>query len=257
MNAWNAFSGQNMAPYLTASGGIGTKGLNEDARCELQGPLADFSLPAPVDPRTLGLEEILGAFRDVQKDGIGLVLLGAVMRATLCHFLPATCSVYLQGTTGTFKSAFAGVLQGFWGTKFDGAHLPANFSSTGNALEKTAFLAKDALLIVDDFVARGTRQEVAKTHAAAERLLRAQGNQAGRSRMTSKAELRNAFHPRDGEAVRHSTGLAGGRHGIWQRREPWMAGRAAQHRPLHPSDRQVGADRWHLVQIRLRMGRGE
>ena len=53
--------------YLTASGGIGTKGLNEDARCELQGPLADFSLPAPVDPRTLGLEEILGAFRDVQK----------------------------------------------------------------------------------------------------------------------------------------------------------------------------------------------
>ncbi|WP_445942693.1 DUF927 domain-containing protein, partial [Roseicyclus sp.] len=182
--------------YLTASGGIGTKGLNEDARCELQGPLADFSLPAPIDPRTLGLEEILGAFRDVQKDGIGLVLLGAVMRATLCQFQPSTCSVYLQGTTGTFKSAFAGVLQGFWGTKFDGAHLPANWSSTGNALEKTAFLAKDALLIVDDFVARGTRQEVAKTHAAAERLLRAQGNQAGRSRMTSKAELRNAFHPR-------------------------------------------------------------
>ena len=51
--------------YLTASGGIGTKGLNEDARCKLQGPLADFSLPAPIDPRTLGLEEILGAFRDV------------------------------------------------------------------------------------------------------------------------------------------------------------------------------------------------
>jgi hypothetical protein len=182
--------------YLTAGGGIGTEGLNGDAKCELQGPLADFNLPTPVDPRTLNLEEILGAFRDVQKDGVGLVLLGGVMRSTLCHFLPATCSIYLQGTTGTFKSAFAGVLQGFWGTKFDGAHLPANWSSTGNALEKTAFLAKDALLIVDDFVARGTRQEVARTHANAERLLRAQGNQAGRSRMTSKAELRNAFYPR-------------------------------------------------------------
>lgn len=182
--------------YLTALGGIGTKGLNEEARCELQGSLADFSLPAPVDPRTLGLADLLGAFRDVQKDGVGLVLLGGVMRATLCHFMPATLSIYLQGTTGTFKSAFAGVLQGFWGTKFDGAHLPANWSSTGNALEKTAFLAKDTLLIVDDFVARGTRHEVAKTHANAEKLLRAQGNQAGRSRMTSKAELRNAFHPR-------------------------------------------------------------
>ncbi|EAQ05553.1 DUF927 domain-containing protein [Yoonia vestfoldensis] len=182
--------------YLTASGGIGTEGLNEEARCELQGSLADFSLPAPADPRTLGLADLLGAFRDVQKDGVGLVLLGGVMRATLCHFMPATLSIYLQGTTGTFKSAFAGVLQGFWGIKFDGANLPANWSSTGNALEKTAFLAKDALLIVDDFVARGTRHEVAKTHANAERLLRAQGNQAGRSRMTSKAELRNAFHPR-------------------------------------------------------------
>lgn len=182
--------------YLTASGGIGSKGLNEDARCELQGPLADFSLPSPVDPLTLELEEILCAFRDVLKDGVGLVLLGAVMRGTLCHFLPATCSVYLQGTTGTYKSALAGALQSFWGAKFDGAHLPANWSSTGNALEKTAYLAKDALTVVDDFVARGTRQEVARTHANAERLLRAQGNQAGRSRMTAKAEIRNAFHPR-------------------------------------------------------------
>lgn len=182
--------------YLTASGGIGAEGLNADAGCELQGPLADFSLPAPVDPRTLDLEGLLGAFRDVQKNGIGLVLLGGVMRATLCHFLPATFSIYMQGTTGTFKSAFSGVLQAFWGTKFDGAHLPANWSSTGNALEKTAYLAKDALLVVDDFVARGTRQEVARTHANAERLLRAQGNQAGRGRMSPSAELRIPYHPR-------------------------------------------------------------
>ena len=182
--------------YLTDSGGIGAGGLNPDARCELQGPLGDFSLPAPVDPRTLDLEGILEAFRDLQKDGTALVLLGAAMRAALCHFQPATCSVYLQGTTGTFKSAAAGVLQGFWGSKFDGANLPANWSSTGNALEKTAFLAKDCLLVVDDFVARGTRQEVAYTHRNAERLLRAQGNQSGRSRMTAKAEIRNAFYPR-------------------------------------------------------------
>ena len=191
---WSQFNDELL--YLTHTGGIGTKGLNLDASCELQGPLGDFSLPTPVDPRTLDLEGILEAFRDLQKDGTALVLLGAAMRAVLCHFHPATCSVYLQGTTGTFKSAAAGVLQGFWGSKFDGANLPANWSSTGNALEKTAFLAKDCLLVVDDFVARGTRQEVAYTHRNAERLLRAQGNQSGRSRMTAKAEIRNAFYPR-------------------------------------------------------------
>ena len=191
---WAQFNDELL--YLTGTGGIGTKGLNTDARCELQGPLADFQLPEPVDPRTLDLETILDAFCLLQPDGMALLLLGTVMRAPLCHFQPATCSVYLQGTTGTYKSAIAGVLQGFYGPKFDGAHLPANWSSTGNALEKTAFLAKDCLLVVDDFVARGTRQEVAYTHRNAERLLRAQGNQSGRSRMTSKAEIRNAFYPR-------------------------------------------------------------
>ena len=191
---WAQFNDELL--YLTDSGSIGTKGLKLDASCELQGPLADFNLPAPIDPRTLDLEGILEAFSHLQRDGVALVLLGAVMRATLCHFQPATCSVYLQGTTGTFKSAAAGVLQGFWGPKFDGAHLPANWSSTGNALEKTAFLAKDCLLVVDDFVARGTKQEVAKTHTNAERLLRAQGNHSGRSRMTLKADIRNAFYPR-------------------------------------------------------------
>lgn len=182
--------------YLTDTGGIGADGLNTDIRCELPGSLSDYSLVEPVEADTLNIEEVLEGFRDLQKQEIGLILLGAVMRSTFCNFLPATCSVYLQGATGSYKSAIAGVLQGFWGTNFDTAHLPANWSSTGNALEKIAFLAKDALLVVDDFVARGTRQEVARTHANAERLLRAQGNQAGRSRMTAKAELRNAFHPR-------------------------------------------------------------
>ena len=191
---WTQFNDELL--YLTDSGGIGLEGLNPDASCELQGPLADFNLPEPVDPRTLDLEAVLEAFRDLQKDGTALVLLGAAMRAALCHFQPATCSVYLQGTTGTFKSAAAGVLQGFWGPKFDGASLPANWSSTANALEKTAFLAKDCLLVVDDFVARGTRQEVAYLHRKAEGLFRAQGNQSGRSRLTAKLEVRNAFHPR-------------------------------------------------------------
>ncbi len=182
--------------YITASGGVGEHGLNANVASELQGSLADFCLPAPGTVSEFDLLGLLSLFSGLERSGIGLILLGAVMRSTLCHFMPATCSVYLQGTTGTYKSAIAGVLQGFWGEKFDGANLPANWSSTGNALEKIAFLAKDALLVTDDFVARGTRQEVAKMHSNAERLLRAQGNQAGRSRLTSKAELRNAFHPR-------------------------------------------------------------
>lgn len=191
---WTQFNDQLV--YLTASGGIGAEGMYLDARCELHGSLADFYLPAPAQLCVSELEQLLQSFLDVHKDGLAILLLGGVMRAPLSHFLPATFSIFLQGTTGVFKSAFAAVLQGFWGKSFDGTNLPANWSSTGNALEKIAFHAKDALLVTDDFIARGTRQEVAKTHSNAERLLRSQGNQSGRSRLSHKAELRPSFYPR-------------------------------------------------------------
>ena len=54
---WTQFNDELL--YLTDSGGIGLEGLNPDASCELQGPLADFNLPEPVDPRTLDLEAVL------------------------------------------------------------------------------------------------------------------------------------------------------------------------------------------------------
>ena len=105
-------------------------------------------------------------------------------------------SVFLQGTTGTFKTATAGCIQAFFGKNFNGTHLPENWSSTGNALEKKAFLCKDAAFTIDDFVARGTPSEVSRLHRDAERVLRAQGNQSGRDRLTSTTALRGAYIPR-------------------------------------------------------------
>ena len=74
--------------------------------------------------------------------------------------------------------------------------MPENWSSTGNAIEKKAAIAKDAMFVVDDFVARGTQSDVARMHRDAERVLRSQGNQSGRDRMTSTTELRCANVPK-------------------------------------------------------------
>ena len=104
-------------------------------------------------------------------------------------------SVFLQGTTGTYKTATSGCVQAFFGKEFNGSHLPENWSSTGNAMEKKAFLCKDALFTIDDFVARGTPSEVSRLHRDAERVLRAQGNQSGRDRLTSTTEVRGAYIP--------------------------------------------------------------
>ena len=184
--------------YLTGSGAITARGLNESLETRLQDSLKDYHLPPPEIGHGLGdlFKQVVDLFEDMLQDYQGLLCLGAVGRAVLSDFTPSTVSLYFAGVTGTRKSAIAGVLQSFWGTKFDGTNLPANWSSTPNSLEKQAFMAKDALLVVDDFVARGTPTDVARLHRAAEQLLRGQANQAGRQRLNSSAELRQAYHPR-------------------------------------------------------------
>ena len=182
--------------YLTNRGGISAAGLNEEIETELQGSLSDYDLPAPNENGAEKLLEILQYFFNLVDDGTGLLLVGAAFRATLSEFKKCTVSVFLQGTTGTFKTAISGCIQAFYGKEFNGSHLPENWSSTSNAMEKKAFLCKDALFTIDDFVARGTPSEVSRLHKDAERVFRAQGNQSGRDRLTSTTEVRGAYIPR-------------------------------------------------------------
>lgn len=184
--------------YLTGSGAITAQCFDKTQETKLHGSLQNYILPSPdaekISAQNIG--QLFGDFETLLPGGVGLLCLGAVFRAVLSHFEPTTVSVYLAGVTGTRKSAVAGVLQSFWGKNLDGNNLPANWSSTGNSLEKQAFLTKDAMLVIDDFVARGTPAEVARVHRTAEQLLRGQANQAGRQRLTSTAELREAYHSR-------------------------------------------------------------
>lgn len=62
--------------------------------------------------------------------------------------------------------------------------------------QRARLLAKDMLLTVDDFVPKGPAGSVARLHATAEAVIRAQGNGAGRSRLDSDAQLRGSRPPR-------------------------------------------------------------
>ena len=63
-------------------------------------------------------------------------------------------------------------------------------------VEGLAFVAKDALLVVDDFCPSGSTNDVQRYHKEADRLFRGQGNRAGRQRMRADASLRPAKPPR-------------------------------------------------------------
>ena len=120
-------------------------------------------------------------------------LMAAAIRALLgkCEL-----SIHLVGPTGVFKTELAALIQQCYGPAMDALHLPAAWSSTANALEGMAFLAKDAVLVVDDLAPGGSATEVSRIHREAGRVFRAQGNRSARRRMRPDATLRPAKPPR-------------------------------------------------------------
>ena len=100
------------------------------------------------------------------------------------------------GVTGAGKTELAALIQQHFGAKLCSRNLPGSWMSTGNALEAQSFASKDAVFVIDDFAPAGTQLDVNRMHREATRLLRAQGNQAGRVRMRSDSTLRQAKRPR-------------------------------------------------------------
>lgn len=180
--------------YLHGGGAIGPRGKMDGIEVQLPEALRRFCLPAPPEGTTL-VAAINSALKllDLGPDHVTVSLLGAVWRAPLGE---TDFSLHLSGPTGVYKTEIAALSQQFWGDGLDARHLPASWSGTGNALEALAFVAKDAILVVDDFAPTGTVNDARRQHREADRLLRAQGNRAGRLRMHSDATLNPAKMPR-------------------------------------------------------------
>jgi hypothetical protein len=180
--------------YLHTGGAIGPNGPVEGVEVHLPEALRHFNLRHPQDQVELHTAVRSSmSLLEVAPDHIVFPLFSAIWRAAMNS---ADFSLHLAGPTGAGKSVLAALSQQHWGGDMDGRHLPGSWSSTGNALEAVAFAAKDALLVVDDFAPSGSTSDVARLHREADRLLRAQGNSAGRLRMRADASLRPQRPPR-------------------------------------------------------------
>ncbi|MCC2663875.1 MAG: helicase, superfamily, partial [Geminicoccaceae bacterium] len=136
------------------------------------------------------------ALLDLGPDTITAPVLGAVYRAPLGEPDPVDFSLHFTGPTGAFKTELAALAQAHFGPGFNGRHLPASWADTANMLEKKAFLAKDAVLVVDDFAPSGTTADIQRLHRDADRLFRAAGNRSGRARMRADGSSRPTYYPR-------------------------------------------------------------
>ena len=179
--------------YLHAGGALGVSGSLEGLKVQLPAPMQNYRLRPPSDR-----EECIRAVRaslhvlTAAPDRISFPLLAGVYRAALGA---ARFSLFLSGPSGVFKTALATLAQQHFGAAMNANGLPANFASTANALERLAFSAKDALLVVDDFAPTGGAGD-GELQQVTERLFRAVGNLQGRGRLGPDGRLRMATPPR-------------------------------------------------------------
>ena len=190
---WVAINGKWF--YCNGNGVIGGKGVeNPGIEVRLTNALEPYKLPPP--PEGADLTAALRAVLELLKLGKATVMFPILATTFRAPLGPSDFTMFLVGESGAFKSEVAGLAQRFYGPTMNGRRLPGSWMSTENALESTAYDLKDALYVIDDFAPTGGPIEVSRLHTKAERIIRAQGNNAGRQRASRDGTPQRARPPR-------------------------------------------------------------
>jgi hypothetical protein len=187
---WRKVEGRRV--FLIGGGAV----ANPEIEVELEEGLTRYNLPPQVSTEEMkrgidvGLE-----FLEVGPREITVPLLGATYLAPVAAEIDRDFVLWAHGPTGSLKSTLASVALSHYGD-FTEKCLPLSFESTANALERSLFLAKDVLTVVDDFRPAVSRGDASEMDRKAQRLLRSVGNQQGRSRMQADTTMRASYPPR-------------------------------------------------------------
>ncbi|MBI4752136.1 MAG: DUF3854 domain-containing protein [Acidobacteria bacterium] len=191
--------------FLHGGGAVG----NQSVSVELEAGMENYYLPAPPDQGRL-TEAIRASLRflDLADRRQTWPLLASVYTGPFSEMIGVDFLLWLHGVTGSRKSTLAALLLCHFGD-FQRHSLPANFTSTGNSLERQAFSTKDVLFVVDDYAPPPDRKHAAAQEAAAHRLIRAVGDRRGRGRMNADTSLKRSMFPRGLVLVTAETGAPG------------------------------------------------
>lgn len=177
--------------YLHKDGAITAKGLDATVSVELPPELSRYQLHDKCNEKEAFLASL--HLVKIMPPDIGWILWTATYAPLLG---PVDFAIHVTGRTGSFKSEMMSLFQSHYGSAMDARHLPGSWSSTANALEAQAYLASNAVFVVDDFVPSGTTWQQKSYQTNADKIIRAQGNQAGRARLTDTSNLQQTYYPR-------------------------------------------------------------
>ena len=129
-------------------------------------------------------------------------------KTAACDPLDAQLGFVLR-TNGAGKTSLAALVMQHFGAAFEASKMPANWTSTEGVNEKIAFHARDTILVIDDYAYTDDVAHNQRLKRAAERILRGQGNNAGRKRLKSNGEYGASYYPR-GLIISTGEDVAGG-----------------------------------------------
>jgi hypothetical protein len=186
--------------YLHAGGAIFADGNDESVAVQLEGAVSRYRLPDP--PQGQRLIEAVRA-------SLGMLNLGdesrpGAVEATSCLFAttfsaaieytPHTIQVY--GATSSLKSSHWALAQQHFGAGMNGDNLPASWvTNTYLSILQAAGMIHDAVFVVDDFIPRGTPQEIRRKHGELQEFFQAVGNHQGRNRLAQDGSPRPGVPP--------------------------------------------------------------
>lgn len=101
--------------------------------------------------------------------------------------------VWVYGCSGSFKTSVALVVLSLFGVM---ENPPCTFIDTVNSIEKKMHLAKDGLLLIDDFFPASTPNEANQKNSKASIVTRGIGDRIGKARAASNMVLQREYRPR-------------------------------------------------------------
>jgi hypothetical protein len=176
---WIKHDGRDV--YAYQDGGIGPDGFVTDLSCNVADMnLGGYRLDLPADnvEARLAVREVLGLL-DLAPAHVMAPMLCCAFRGPLGE-TPLT--VWVVGSSGSYKTQVAALIQQLYGAGMDSDTLPASWTDTNAGLEQAQWCARDALLLIDDFAPKGDSKTINELHNKAEAVLRRQGNLQGKRR---------------------------------------------------------------------------
>ena len=182
--------------YLTAGAVIGAAGGVSDVDVELSGRLCAYSLPDPAKEEAQAVRAAVRAslaLLELAPDSVSVPVLGAVYRAPLGRL---DTVVWLTGETGRNKTAYLALAQSHYGKGWHAQYLPDGWNSSANALERSAFMVKDAVFLIDDFKPSGNTSDTNRAHGNVSRIVQGVADGQGRATLTADRKARAGMYPR-------------------------------------------------------------